>query len=285
MDQPRAAGRGRGGRGRKRRDEPEKRYNAWGVPLQTQRTALPASSRAARNGDADSQPSAPVVSRKFEEACAKIQANVEKFLPQTQDDRSSSEEELETEGILSRVVGSYSELNDVGSGDLQRTVQFLTDNLVSGAVVCLICIESIKRTEKVNASLVHEKAGSRAYAGRQMQTGLVLIHCGSVKKYVKMKCHCGLNPVYVPCHQWTVESRDQQDELQSCKNRCCKQLGCGHRCPLNCHPGTCAPRSQCRKKVTLRCPCKFRKVEGPCCELESSLDCSSECRSEYRKET
>uniref|UniRef100_A0A6M2EAB8 NF-X1-type domain-containing protein n=1 Tax=Amblyomma tuberculatum TaxID=48802 RepID=A0A6M2EAB8_9ACAR len=103
--------------------------------------------------------------------------------------------------------------------------------------------------------------------------------CSPCTQYVKMKCHCGLNPVYVACHEWTVNSKGKKDELQSCKNRCCKQLECGHRCPLNCHPGACAQPSQCRKKVTVRCPCKRRKVEGPCCELKSSLDCSNECHS------
>lgn len=269
MDQPRAAGRGRGGRGRQRRDEPEKRYNAWGVPLQTQRTAAPASSRAAtKNGHADSQPSAPVVNRKFEEACAKIQANVEKFLPQAQDDRSSSEEELETEGILSRVVGSYSELNNMGSGDLQRTVQFMTDNLVSGALVCLICIESIKRTEKVwscggcygilHLSCVQKWAKDSMFQQQQQQQEDAVAqqklqwHCPKCRQDYssreglnEYRCFCGqkVNPEYDP---WLVP--------HSCGQTCSRELvpACGHRCLLLCHPGPCPP---CPKMVRSSCYC------------------------------
>lgn len=99
--------------------------------------------------------------------------------------------------------------------------------------------------------------------------------CAPCTQYIKMKCHCGLNPVFVSCHQWSCE--EQRDMLQSCKNRCCKQLDCGHRCPLDCHPGPCASRSECRKKVTLRCPCKTRKLEGPCNTVGESPKCDDQC--------
>ena len=35
------------------------------------------------------------------------------------------------------------------------------------------------------------------------------------------------------------------------------QLPCGHSCSLTCHPGACA--DVCRRRVTLRCPCKRLK--------------------------
>ncbi|KAG0416630.1 hypothetical protein HPB47_006264 [Ixodes persulcatus] len=55
------------------------------------------------------------------------------------------------------------------------------------------------------------------------------------------------------------------------------QLDCGHRCPLDCHPGPCASRSECRKKVTLRCPCKTRKLEGPCNTVGEPPKCDDQC--------
>lgn len=269
MDQPRAAGRGRGARGRQRRDEPQGSRNAWGVPLQPQRRSAPAASPRVANGDADSQHPAPAVSRKFEEACAKIQANMEKFLPPTQDDQSSSEEELETEGILSRVVGSYSELSDKGSGDLQRTVQFLTDNLVSGAVVCLICIENVKRTERVwscgacygvlHLACVQKWAKDSMFQQQQQQQQQEAVteeklqwHCPKCRKDYSSRqgldvyrCFCGqkVNPEYDP---WLVP--------HSCGQTCSRKLqpACGHHCLLLCHPGPCPP---CPKMVQSTCHC------------------------------
>lgn len=42
-----------------------------------------------------------------------------------------------------------------------------------------------------------------------------------------------------------------------CYIRMTLQLSCGHSCPLTCHPGACA--DVCRRRVTLRCPCKRLK--------------------------
>lgn len=39
------------------------------------------------------------------------------------------------------------------------------------------------------------------------------------------------------------------------------QLPCGHRCSKLCHAGQCISTNQCRRKVTVRCPChRFKKV-------------------------
>lgn len=72
------------------------------------------------------------------------------------------------------------------------------------------------------------------------------------------------------------------------------QLTCGHRCPLTCHPGPCPPHSTCKKKISLKCPCKrIKKVslvssqlcvskallymqDFRCCERER-VDCDDEC--------
>ena len=40
------------------------------------------------------------------------------------------------------------------------------------------------------------------------------------------------------------------------------QLPCGHRCPRQCHPGSCPSPEKCRRKVTLRCSCRrIKKVK------------------------
>ncbi|XP_064481964.1 NF-X1-type zinc finger protein NFXL1-like [Ornithodoros turicata] len=100
--------------------------------------------------------------------------------------------------------------------------------------------------------------------------------CPPCTQYVKMKCHCGLNLLYVQCHQWALGSEEDRRQLQSCKNRCCKELECSHRCPVTCHDGPCPPRSVCKKKVSLKCPCRRIKVEGSCNGTEPPT-CDSEC--------
>lgn len=117
MEQPRSVGRGRGGRGHRGEPDSQRIRNPWGAaPRRSQPTTTAAAvavprQHAVQNGSTQRPPCQQTApgNRKFEEACARIQENLEKFLPQGQEgeERSSSEDELETESILSRVVGSY----------------------------------------------------------------------------------------------------------------------------------------------------------------------------------
>jgi hypothetical protein len=57
-------------------------------------------------------------------------------------------------------------------------------------------------------------------------------------------------------------------------------LSCGHRCTLACHAGPCAPISDCKKKVKVTCPCKRRKEEFRCFNVNSlavPVACDDEC--------
>lgn len=260
---PRAAGRGRGARNPQHQQGSQPAHSAWGTLPQATR---PTTSKNSQNGVTKVQ--VPVVSQKFEDACAKIKENMEKFLPQTPDeDRSSSEEELEAESILSRVVSSYAEVND-GAGDLQRTVPYLTDNLVSGATVCLICIESVKRTEQVwscdkcyailHLTCIQKWAKDSMHQQQQQQETDPMSwkppcwHCPKCRKdyssregLSQYRCFCKqkVDPPYDP---WLVP--------HSCGQTCSKELQplCSHRCLLLCHPGPCPP---CPKMVRNGCHC------------------------------
>ena len=57
-------------------------------------------------------------------------------------------------------------------------------------------------------------------------------------------------------------------------------LSCGHRCTLVCHGGPCAPIADCKKRVKAACPCKRRKEEFRCFNINSlavALACDAEC--------
>jgi len=90
-------------------------------------------------------------SRKFEEACAEIKANVDKHVAkmakESVDDSDSGEDEdnnLNENDIISTVFGGYGQKD---GSEISRTAQVLKDSLRSGAAVCLICIASVKKSE------------------------------------------------------------------------------------------------------------------------------------------
>lgn len=49
--------------------------------------------------------------------------------------------------------------------DLERTRQYLNEAFQSGAITCLICIASVKRTQAVRHSLIHTHPHTCTYSG------------------------------------------------------------------------------------------------------------------------
>jgi len=87
--------------------------------------------------------------RKFAEACAAIQANVNKHVSNIVDDSSedsfSEDDESNDVEIISTVFNLYGK----SSAELKKTEQILKDSLRSGTSVCLICIASLKKTDAI----------------------------------------------------------------------------------------------------------------------------------------
>lgn len=226
--------------------------------------------------------------RKFEEACAKIQESLHRFVNVPELEDSSSEEELEKDSILKNVIGAYGDNPE--NDDLQRTHQFLLDALNSGACVCLICIESVKRNESVwscrgcfcifhlyciqkwsKDSIYHQT--SSASDDSTIKSKELFWCCPKCRKDYSRKeqpqdyfCFCGKkkNP---NVDLWLIP--------HSCGQKCKKKLEplCGHECLLLCHPGPCPP---CPKTVNVSCFCKREKPKIRRCS-DKNWSCGKIC--------
>ncbi|XP_059473634.1 NF-X1-type zinc finger protein NFXL1 [Neocloeon triangulifer] len=115
--------------------------------------------------------------------------------------------------------------------------------------------------------------------------------CKPCQQSIKLKCHCGLNQLLRPCHQWTkVENEGNKEELEkllNCGNQCPKNYGCGHRCQADCHSGECPNPESCKKRVKVFCPCKRLKKELQCCAVRDgsvSVSCDDTCKERLAKE-
>lgn len=122
--------------------------NVWTARAETQSKTKPAAARQPHTVKSSSKDN-PKSSRKFEEACAEIQANVEKHVAklnqEVKEDSSSDDDEDTVNGqdIISTVFNLYGK----SGAELGKIEQVLKDSLRSGTSVCLICIESVKKSD------------------------------------------------------------------------------------------------------------------------------------------
>lgn len=136
------------GRGRGRGFSGPPTQISWTVraELQMQNRSHGRPQKAANKKDSKSEE--PKNTRKFAEACAEIQANVDKHLAKlTQElDDSSSDEEVNHNGdILSQVFNLYGK----SAKEIEKTEQILQESLRKGAAVCLICISTVKKADPI----------------------------------------------------------------------------------------------------------------------------------------
>ncbi|CAB4055981.1 NFXL1 [Lepeophtheirus salmonis] len=110
--------------------------------------------------------------------------------------------------------------------------------------------------------------------------------CGNCKIMIWLNCHCGINKIYINCHELNNADDEKKYTLRSCKDQCPKLLPCGHRCSQICHDNPC-PESNCSKKVKLYCICKKVKKEFICSTIplneRNPRKCLSDCPSKQIK--
>jgi len=108
--------------------------------------------------------------------------------------------------------------------------------------------------------------------------------CSPCAINLKLSCHCGLNNMFVKCSDMSKSTVEEKEQLLCCKDQCPKLLECGHRCNNMCHSGDCSPLSQCKKKVKMSCPCKRKKEDFRCFNVnkssENPVSCDAECEAQ-----
>ncbi|XP_028824270.1 NF-X1-type zinc finger protein NFXL1-like [Denticeps clupeoides] len=104
--------------------------------------------------------------------------------------------------------------------------------------------------------------------------------CPPCQQMMRVRCHCKISGLYIECVVWTASDDEGQTLLSSCRNRCPKQLSCGHRCKDVCHPGNCD--AFCSQRVKVKCPCKRIKKEFSCSQAGLVL-CDDACKSLQKK--
>lgn len=152
-----------------------------------------------------------------------------------------------------------------------HTVQDSTDDITAGSN-CEVC---------ENECCKKRPEGCQHTCPKPCHPG----ECPPCKQMVRIKCHCSLLQLYVVCKD--LLNPDKQEEIQSCGYQCPKNLKCGHRCKMNCHPGLCSESIPCKKKVKVFCECKRLKKEINCDTVrngDAKIECDAVC-AELKEET
>eukprot|EP00899_Mesostigma_viride_P018045 jgi/Mesvir1/26241/Mv05719-RA.2 len=121
--------------------------------------------------------------------------------------------------------------------------------------------------------------------------------CDPCSAVVRLPCHCNSGEaaegrgslLSVECSVLAraQASADAYERLLSCGDVCRKKLPfCTHTCTAMCHGGPCPQPTQCKRKVTIRCPCRRLKKEVVCSQLQAAagpstlLPCDEQCAKE-----
>lgn len=227
---------------------------------------------------------------KFLQASTAHQQAIQQHI-QPEDEEDDEEEDI-ADDIINTVFKSYSSMtvNENDTNGVQDTAQQdLVHSYRSSSSACLICIETIKKTDAIwncggcyamfhmqcIQKWVREGIYQHAYKSPDGETPSKDIpwHCPKCRTEYQQKdcptkyiCFCGkeANPKFDP---WLVP--------HSCGQTCGRNLKpeCGHTCLLLCHPGACPP---CPKTVTVSCHCGKQKPRVVRCSAKQ-WSCGKAC--------
>lgn len=216
------------------------------------------------------------VQSKFEEIRKSNQAAAQRLV-ESHFSSSSSDEDEGTDGvghedgkrgkILASTFTTYTDQTDGDTAGLLRTGQYVSDLFQSGALTCLICIASVRRTQAVWScsscfSLFHLPCIQKWAKDSVFLVSSVTDEDFGQKRHPWPcpKCRAEYPPGATP-HRYMCYCGKLQDPPadpwlvpHSCGSICQKELkpACGHTCLLLCHPGPCPP---CPKMVSVSCMC------------------------------
>ncbi|XP_037614854.1 NF-X1-type zinc finger protein NFXL1 [Sebastes umbrosus] len=319
----RQQGRGRGRsqevQGERSRPQPQKERERPGV------AAVPGGWGAGRGGKTKSattpepQHGASVQS-KFEEIRKSNQAAAQRLVESrisssSSDDDDDDDEDADVEvdhkdgkrgKILASTFTTYTNQTGGDATGLLRTGQYVSDLFQSGALTCLICIASVKRTQAVWScsscfSLFHLPCIQKWAKDSAFLVSSVTDEDFGQKQHPWPcpKCRAEYPPTATPnrymcyCGKLQDPPADPWLAPHSCGSVCQKELKptCGHTCLLLCHPGPCPP---CPKMVSVSCLCgkakplprrcsnKAWSCQQTCCKLLPCRQhtCTQPCHTE-----
>ncbi|XP_075985237.1 NF-X1-type zinc finger protein NFXL1 [Anticarsia gemmatalis] len=232
------------------------------------------------------------MARRYRDAAAKLQQNVEKHLKGMKELSSSEDEEPYENNVLEGMFQSYWRCG--GETSMLNRTKNLVEEAISGrAVTCLICIGSIKRSNAIwtcdhcfsyfHLSCVQKWANDSIFMRSEENQGPIAVvkpkkiewccpkcrHSYSKEEIPrKYRCFCGKtdDPQY---HPWLIP--------HTCGEICGKRLSvgdnCQHKCLLLCHPGPCPP---CPQTVNGICYCEKERKKVRCSAARWS--CGKACK-------
>ncbi|XP_060580770.1 NF-X1-type zinc finger protein NFXL1-like [Ruditapes philippinarum] len=209
----------------------------------------------------------PSAEERFQYASQQNQESIKRHLQDEdidKEDNSSDEDDIASD-VLEKVFHTYSSTD---STDVDAAQDTLLHSFRSGTSACLVCIETIKKTDPIWSC-------EGCYA---------IFHIQCIQKWVKdgvyqqiyksdddnvrpedipwhcPKCRLEYNQRERPTRYWCYCGKVEDPQFDpwlvphSCGQTCARKLkpDCGHTCLLLCHPGACPP---CPKTLKVQCYC------------------------------
>ncbi|XP_023272195.1 NF-X1-type zinc finger protein NFXL1 [Seriola lalandi dorsalis] len=240
------------------------------------------------------------VQTKFEEIRKSNQAAAQRLVESRISSSSSDEDDDDDDDgnvdhkdgkrgkILASTFTTYTDQTGGDATGLVRTGQYVSDLFQSGALTCLICIASVKRTQPVWScsscfSLFHMPCIQKWARDSVFLVSSVTDEDFGQKQHPWPcpKCRAEYPPSATP-NRYTCYCGKLQDPPadpwlvpHSCGSICQKELKptCGHTCLLLCHPGPCPP---CPKMVSVSCMCRKAKPLPRRCS-NKAWTCQQQC--------
>uniref|UniRef100_A0A182WAM4 PHD-type domain-containing protein n=1 Tax=Anopheles minimus TaxID=112268 RepID=A0A182WAM4_9DIPT len=217
-----------------------------------------------------------------------------------QDETNGEGSDVATRNIVVDVLKNYHGID----ADVGKTQEYLQNLLESRNAVCLICIETVKRADKIwscsacytffhlmciqrwaNDSMSMKRINHEQQEGYYNNRGEYIPKPALNVQWDCPKCRREYMPEEIPRHYECFCGKERDPSAHpwfiphSCGEPCEKKLApaCGHTCRLLCHPGPCPPCPQ-TINVSCRCGCSPMKTircaqKTWTCTKKSSVKC------------
>ncbi|KAI4890892.1 hypothetical protein NFI96_020729, partial [Prochilodus magdalenae] len=255
---------------------------------------------------------------RFDEIRKSNQAAAQRLAEKQYSSSSDEDEDDDEDGrlgkrgrILQSTLTTYTNQTGGDVSDLERTRQYLNEAFQSGAITCLICIASVKRTQAVWSCVGCYSIFHIPCIQKWAKDSVFLVSSVTDEDFGKKdhpwpcpKCRYEYSPQQTPCRYYCYCGKEVDPAPDpwllphSCGQVCDREFKppCGHRCLLLCHPGVCAacvryvprvplcaayvryvPRA-CVRRVCCMCPVYVRITCVRCCCALLPRRCSNKRR-------